>query len=260
MLGDLLLRLNKFLSSHKSAFFVSLLVIVSILLAGIARLKVTESIFATLPKGKSFEEFNRLVESKNIINQIVFSIEISPETDADAAREIAGNFTDSVGRYTNGYVRNTQAERPNVQEDVYQYVYSHFPVLIEPAYYQHIRSRIAPDSIRASVASTYNQLLTPGGSFLKQFVLNDPLGITGQYFRDLNAANNSGAMVMDDGIMFTADRKNILPPASIRAVRIKMWLFSSLWRHLKVNGTASTGITNSPISVPSKSLRGMRYR
>ena len=214
MLGDLLLRLNKFLSSHKAAFFLSLLVIVSILVAGIARLKVTESIFATLPKGKSFEEFNRLVESKNIINQIIFSLEVPAETDADAARELAGNFTDSLGRYTNGYVRNIQAERPNVQEDVYQYVYSHFPVLIEPAYYQHIQSRIASDSIRASVASAYNQLLTPGGSFLKQFVLNDPLGITGQYFRELNAANNSGAMVMDDGIMFSADRKSILIFAS----------------------------------------------
>ena len=214
MLGDLLLRLNKFLSSHKSAFFVSLLVIVSILLAGIARLKVTESIFATLPKGKSFEEFNRLVESKNIINQIVFSIEVSPETDADAAREMAGNFTDSLGRYTNGYVRNIQAERPNVQEDVYQYVYGHFPVLVEPSYYQHIQSRIVPDSIRASVTATYNQLLTPGGSFLKQFVLNDPLGITGKYFKELNAANNSSAMVMDDGIMFTADRKSVLIFAS----------------------------------------------
>lgn len=214
MLGDLLLRLNKFLSSHKAAFFLSLLAIVGILLAGIARLKVTESIFATLPKGKSFEEFNRLVESKNIINQIVFSLEIPAETDTDAAREIAENFTDSLGRYTNGYVRNIQAERPNVQEDVYQYVYSHFPLLIEPSYYTHIQSRIVPDSIRASVASTYNQLLTPGGSFLKQFVLNDPLGMTGRYFKELNAANNTGAMVMDDGIMFTADRKSILIFAS----------------------------------------------
>lgn len=214
MLGDLLLRLNKFLSSHKPAFFLSLLVIVSILVAGIARLKVTESIFATLPKGKSFEEFNRLVESKNIINQIVFSLEIPAETDTDAARELAENFTDSLGRYTNGYVRNIQAERPNVQEDVYQYVYSHFPLLIEPSYYSHIQSRIAPDSIRTSVASAYNQLLTPGGSFLKQFVLNDPLGITGRYFKELNAANNSSAMVMDDGIMFTADRKSILIFAS----------------------------------------------
>ncbi len=215
MLGDLLLRLNKFLSSHKPAFFLSLLVIVSFLLAGITRLKVTESIFATLPKGKSFEEFNRLVESKNIINQVVFSLEIPAETGTDAARELAESFSDSLGRYTNGYIRNIRAERPNAQEDVYQYVYSHFSAAHRRTLiYGHIRSRIASDSIRASVTATYNQLLTPGGSFLKQFVLNDPLGITGKYFRELNAVNNSNGMVMDDVSCSPLTAKSILIFAS----------------------------------------------
>lgn len=214
MIGDLLLRLNKFLSNHKAAFFLSLILIVGVLMAGIARLKVTESIFATLPKGKSFEEFNRLVESKNIINQVVLSLDIPAETTTDDAKLLAEVFSDSLGRYTNGYIRNIQAERPTVQEDVYQYVYSHFPQLIDSTYYTHIQSKILPDSIRNSVAATYNQLLNPGGTFLKQFILNDPLGITGKYFRELNAGSNSNGMVLDDGVMFTNDRKKLLVFAS----------------------------------------------
>jgi 1-acyl-sn-glycerol-3-phosphate acyltransferase len=214
MIGDLLLRLNKFLSSHKTAFFLSLAIIISILFAGILRLKVTESIFATLPKGKSFEEFNRLVESKNIINQIVFSIEVPDETNTDDAKLITEAFSDSLGRYTNGYIRNIQAERPNVQEDVYDYVYTHFPQLISPDYYEHIKGRLVSDSVRKSVTSTYNQLLTPGGPFLKQFIINDPLGITGKYFRELNTNNNSNGMVLDDGLMFSADRKKVIVFAS----------------------------------------------
>ncbi|NIJ55120.1 1-acyl-sn-glycerol-3-phosphate acyltransferase [Dyadobacter arcticus] len=210
MTGDFLLRLNQFLSRHKTAFFLGLLLIIIALLTGIARLRVSESIFATLPKGKSFEEFNRLVESKNIINQIVFSIDIPAETSTDDARFIAEAFSDSLSRYTKGYIKNIRSERPNVQEDVYQYVYSHFPQLIDSAYYKHVQSRINPDSIRSSVASVYNQLLTPGGSFLKKFILNDPLGITGRYYQELNANNNAGGMVMDDGLMFTADRKKVL--------------------------------------------------
>jgi 1-acyl-sn-glycerol-3-phosphate acyltransferase len=214
MIGDLLLRLNKFLSSHKTAFLLSLAIIVSVLFAGILRLKVTESIFATLPDGKSFEEFNRLVESKNIINQIVFSIEIPAETATDEAKALADAFSDSLGRYTNGYIRNIQAERPNVQEDVYDYVYTHFPQLINPEYYAHINAKLVPDSIRTAVTGTHNQLVTPGGSFLKQFIINDPLGITGKYFRELNANNNSNGMILDDGVMFSADRKKIIIFAS----------------------------------------------
>ncbi|MCE6991345.1 trifunctional MMPL family transporter/lysophospholipid acyltransferase/class I SAM-dependent methyltransferase [Dyadobacter sp. CY323] len=214
MTGDLLVRLNKFLSRHKTAFFLSLILLIVVLLTGISRLKVTESIFATLPKGKSFEEFNRLLENKNIINQIVFSIEIPAETSTDDARLIGEEFSDSLTRYTKGYIRNIQTERPNVQEDVYQYVYAHFPQLISSDYYKHIETRIAGDSIRGAVKSAYNQLLTPGGSFLKRFVLNDPLGITGPFFQNLNANNNSNGMVMDEGIMFSSDRKKVIVFAS----------------------------------------------
>ncbi|CAG5067675.1 Carboxy-S-adenosyl-L-methionine synthase [Dyadobacter sp. CECT 9623] len=214
MIGDLLLRLNKFLSGHKTAFYFTLILLCAFLFSGIFRLKVTQSIFAALPKGKSFEEFNQLVENKNIINQIVFSIKIPEDTDTESARMLAEGFSDSLTRYTKGYIRNLQIERPNVQEDLYEYVYTHFPQLIDESYYAHISSRLAPDSIKASVAATYNQLLTPGGSFLKAFILNDPLGITGKYFQSLNASNNAGNLVIDDGMMFSSDRRQMLIFAS----------------------------------------------
>ncbi|MCF0041656.1 trifunctional MMPL family transporter/lysophospholipid acyltransferase/class I SAM-dependent methyltransferase [Dyadobacter fanqingshengii] len=210
MIGDLLLRLHKFLSRHKPAFFLSLVALTSVLLLGISRLKVTESIFATLPKGKSFEEFNRLIESKNIINQIVFSIDIPDETTSDDAKLLGEAFSDSLTRYTHGAIRNIQIERPFAQEDVYQFVYGHFPQLIDSSYYSHIGIRLNPDSIKASVNSAYNQLTTPGGTFLKQFILNDPLGLTGPYFRKLNAGSNANGMVLEDGVMFTGDRKKMI--------------------------------------------------
>jgi 1-acyl-sn-glycerol-3-phosphate acyltransferase len=210
MIGDLLLRLNKFLSRHKPAFFLSLIVLISVLFLGISRLKVTESIFATLPKGKSFEEFNRLIESKNIVNQIVFSIDVPAETTSEDAKLLGEAFSDSLARYTNGNIRGIQIERPFVQEDVYQFVYGNFPHLIDSSYYKHISSRLNADTIQKSVSSAYNQLVTPGGTFLKQFIVNDPLGITGPYFQKLNTSSNANGMILEDGIMFTADRKQMV--------------------------------------------------
>lgn len=210
MIGDLLVRFNKFLSRHKPAFFLSLIILISVLFLGISRLSVTESIFATLPKGKSFEEFNRLIESKNIVNQIVFSINVPAETTSDDAKLLGEAFSDSLTRYTDGYIRAIQIERPFVQEDVYQFVYGNFPHLIDTSYYAHIASRLNADTIRKSVSSAYNQLITPGGTFLKQFIVNDPLGLTGPYFRKLNTSSNANGMVLEDGIMFTADRKQMV--------------------------------------------------
>ncbi|MBE9464087.1 1-acyl-sn-glycerol-3-phosphate acyltransferase [Dyadobacter subterraneus] len=210
MIGDLLLRLNTLLSRNKTAFFLSLLAIIAVLGFGISRLKITESIFSTLPKGKTFEEFNRLVENKSIINQIVFSINIKEETDTEDAKTLAENFASDLEKNTKEYIKNIQAVRPNIQQDVYDYTFARFPELIDSSYYQHIANKTKVDSIKISVSNSYKQLLAPGGTFLRQFILNDPLGVSGKYFRDLNAINNSNGMTVDDGLMFSKDRKQII--------------------------------------------------
>jgi len=214
MIGDLLLKLNLLLSKHKAVFFICLITLLGVLGYGISRLRVTESIFSTLPKGESFEQFTKLVESKNIINQIVFSLDTDPQISTDEALVLTEIFEDSLRRVTGKDIKNIQAVRPDIQQDVYSYSYAHFPEFIDSAYYSYILQKLQPDSVTMSVANAHKQLLTPGGTFLKQFVLNDPLSISGKYFRELNAVNNSSAMTVEDGIMFSANRKQIIITAS----------------------------------------------
>jgi 1-acyl-sn-glycerol-3-phosphate acyltransferase len=214
MIGDLLLRLNTLLSRQKTVFFLTLFLIIAVLGFGISRLKITESIFATLPKGKTFEEFNRLVENKSIINQIVFSVNIKSGTDTEDAKTLAEQFADSLQNHTKNYIKNIQALRPNIQQDVYEYTYARFPELIDSSYYAHIAGKTNPDSIKLAITASYKQLLAPGGTFLRSYVLNDPLGISGKYFRDLNAVNNANGVTVEDGLMFSKDRKQIIIMAS----------------------------------------------
>jgi 1-acyl-sn-glycerol-3-phosphate acyltransferase len=214
MIGDLLLKLHLLLSRQKVTFFLSLIALISILAVGIARLKVTESIFATLPKGKTFEELNRLVENRNLINQIVFSIDIPAETLTEDAAGIAETFADSLRAYTGDYIKDIQQYRPDAQQNVYTYTYENFPTLIDSGYYRFLADRTLPDSITTSVTSAYTQLLTPGGTFLKQFIVNDPLGLTANYFRSLNASSNTGGLIIEDGVMFSKDRKQVIVMAA----------------------------------------------
>ncbi|MCE7041539.1 trifunctional MMPL family transporter/lysophospholipid acyltransferase/class I SAM-dependent methyltransferase [Dyadobacter sp. CY312] len=213
MIGELLFKLNLLLSKHKAVFFLCLIGLIGVLGYGISRLRVTESIFATLPKGEKFEEFTQLIENKNIVNQIVFSLENDPENSGDESLEMVEVFADSLKPLAK-YIKNIQSVRPDIQQDVYNFTYTHFPELIDSAYYKHINNKIQPDSVHISISSAYRQLLTPGGSFLKQFVVNDPLGITAPYFRSLNNANNSTGMTVEEGVMFSADRKQIIVTAS----------------------------------------------
>lgn len=214
MIGELLQKLNTLLSRHKTVFFSILLLFISVLGFGISKLRVTESIFAALPKGKSFEEFNKLVESKSFLNQVIFSIRYDNETDELDAVDIAKTFSDSLKKHSDGLLSNIQYSRPDIAQEVYDYEYDHFPLLIDTAYYKGISEKIVADSVNAAITNVKNQLVSPGSSFFKQFLLNDPVGISSSYFKKLNAVNNTSGIIIEDGIMFSADHKNILITAT----------------------------------------------
>ena len=180
---------------------------------GISRLKINQSIFSSLPKNKSFEQINSLLENKNITNQVVFSVSVPGMGDADELQQMLSDFADSLTVVAGTLLKDIQATRPDVVEQVYNYYYSNFPYLIDSGYYSSIENKIAPDSIRSSVNTAYRQITSPGSAFLKKFVLNDPLGITGNYFKELGAINNSQDITVEDGVVFTKDKKKVLVTA-----------------------------------------------
>ncbi len=210
MIEELLLRLTGFFQRKRYAFLLVLTAFTLLMLWGISRLKISESIFSTLPKGKMFEEFNAVISNKNISNQIVFSLGSPPDEDPENTREAAGRFADSLAIVCRGYLAPVVAERPDMQQELYTYVFSHFPELIDPGYYSFLIRKIHPDTIRLSVQSAYKRLQTPEGAFLKEFVLNDPLYLTSAYFSRLGSLHNTEGLSIEDGLVFTADRSAVL--------------------------------------------------
>lgn len=210
MIGELLLKLTNFLQRKRYFFLLFLVIITAILAWGITRLKISESIFSTLPKGKMFDEFNKIISNKSISNQIVFSLNSSPEDDPDLLREIVGNFSDSLQIAGNGYLAEIISVREDMQAELYQHTYAHFPELIDSAYYSFILQKIKPDTIRVSVQAALRRLSTPEGSFIKEFVLNDPLYITSSYFNSLSTLHNAEQLTIEDGLVFSNDKSSIL--------------------------------------------------
>jgi len=176
-------------------------------------LKVSESIFSALPKGKSFEQFSKLIENKNIVNQVVFSIKTSGKTDAGEVQQLLDSFGDSLKKVSGNLLTDIATTRPDIEQQVYSYYYSSFPFLIDSSTYKLIDEKIIKDSIAQSVNASYGQLTSPGSPFLRQFILNDPLFITGKFFKELNVINNTQGYIVDDGIVYSKDRKQIFVTA-----------------------------------------------
>lgn len=209
-MGTWALKIVDFFIRQKILFFLCLAVFICFISIGISRLKITESIFSTLPKGKSFEQLNTLIENKNISNQVVFSLKITDKTDADEVAELASSFADTLKKIPKKYLTEIVAERPDVSDNVYNYFYENFPLLIDSDYYKAINEKLNEDSIKASLITSYNQLVSPGSSFLKKYLLNDPIFLTSDFFKNLNSTANSEEIIVEDGIIFTKDKKQIL--------------------------------------------------
>ncbi len=210
ILGNFALKIVEFFYRKKALFFLCLILSTVFISIGISRLQINESIFSTLPKGKSFEQLDNLVKNKSISNQVVFSIDFNDSTGDQDASAIANTFADSLKRVSKNYLADVVASRPDVSDHVYAYFYSQFPYLIDTSYYRILRNKSATDSIHMEILHAYDELVSPGSSFLKKYVLNDPLGLTGDFFKNIQSYSNSEGIVVDDGIVFSKNKKQIL--------------------------------------------------
>ena len=177
---------------------------------GIRNLRITEDIFAALPKGKQFQQFNSLIETKNISNQVLFSIETGENNDPDFHQQLIDEAAVLLDSACKNYLTDIRATRPDIQQEVYDYYYSAFPAFIDSGYYSHIDSCITTEKIKQSVSESYQRLLSPAGLFAKEFLVNDPLNITTPFFKQLNETANSNHIVLEDGIVYTEGKKSML--------------------------------------------------
>lgn len=207
-MGKIALKIVEFFYRRKVLFFVFLLALSGFIAAGISRLHINQNIFASLPKGKVFEQFNKLIESKNIANSVVFSIAI-PDNSDDDVPELVTSFADSLRNIAGNYLTGIAAIRPDVEEQFYQYYITNLPYLIDTGYYSMLDSKLIQDSVAASVTNTYNQLVSPGSAFLKKFLLHDPVGISGRFFKQLQQ-NAPQGFAVEDGVLYSKDHKKAL--------------------------------------------------
>ncbi|HRS08806.1 MAG TPA: 1-acyl-sn-glycerol-3-phosphate acyltransferase [Bacteroidia bacterium] len=209
-MGSIFIGLYRLFVRKTILFSGFVLLVAAVSIAGIKRLNITENIFAILPKGQEFQKFNTLLESKNISDQVVFSLSLAKDSNPDEYAEVAEHIKSTLDSVSNNLLTDIVAIRPDVQQEVYDYYFSHFPLLIDSNYYSLIAKRTENDSITVSIKSDYEKLTNPSGLFIKQFILNDPLGITAEYFKQLGITGNSSNYIVEDGIIFTPGKKAIL--------------------------------------------------
>lgn len=191
MISNLLVRATQYLFRKKAFFFLTLAGLGLFLSNGLRKLNVSESIFDSLPKSSAFTDFQKLISDSRLDNRVLFALDVPPGTDPGNLRDTVALFGEQLKSRSAEYLTGIREFRENMDSEVMEYVLDHFPELIDPDYYATFSDKITKEAIETSVIQNRSRLNTPEGTWIKELVLKDPLGITYPFFETLK--NSSGA-------------------------------------------------------------------
>lgn len=206
MLGKGINYIINFFCAKKYVFGLFLIAIIAVLSYGVSKLSLNENIFSTLPKGNAYANFFKFIDQENLSNQLIISIAVSETEDKDV-EHLATVFSDSISASVQGLIKNLTIKRPDVEKEVYAYYHQNFPVFITDDYYESIENKIKKDSVRLSLINAQQNLLSPSGFVLKEFILNDPLYISSNFFKTLEKNTNFSNITIEDGFVFSNDKQ-----------------------------------------------------
>src|SRR5690606_24027494 len=97
----------------------------------------------------------------------------------------------------------------NIQQTI-EFVYDNLPLFLDESDYALIDKKLNNDSISVQVEKNYKTLISPTGIVAKDFILNDPLGISFMGLKKLQELNSGDDFQLKDGFLLTKDNSKLL--------------------------------------------------
>ncbi len=207
----LFLSLYNFLKASKIRFFGTALVVLAVLYYFAAQLTFQENITALIPASEQSSLATKVLEQVNFADKITVIIKNKANEDTAVLSAYANRFTDSLKATSSPYIAKIQGKMDEEHlQETFDFVYQNLPLFLDENDYAVINQKINTDSIAQIVQSNYRSLISPTGIVSKDFILKDPFGISFMALSKLQQLGLGDDFVLENGYLFTKDKKNIL--------------------------------------------------
>ena len=175
-----------------------------------SRIRFEEDITRIIPKNENADIATKVLKQLNFSDKITVIIEKDKNGSIDDLTETATNFIDSL-KTCDAYIKNIQGkvDDENIQQ-TFDFVYQNLPYFLDEKDYQNIEKKLSNDSISKQVESNYRTLISPTGIIAKDFILNDPLGISFIALKKLQQLSIGDDFILKDGFIITKDESTLL--------------------------------------------------
>ncbi|MCC9017836.1 1-acyl-sn-glycerol-3-phosphate acyltransferase [Flavobacterium lipolyticum] len=203
--------IHLFVNRRKSLSVILAILILFVFGFFASQIKFEEDITKLIPTNDKTDVTAKVLKQLNFADKTTVIFKLDKNGTEDDLKEMATAFSDSVTQSCKPYVSGIQGkiDEENIQETI-DFVYRNLPLFLENKDYEVLQSKLQKDSIAATVQGNYKSIIAPSGFITKDFILQDPLGISFIALKKLQQLNIGDDFTLDNGFVVTKDKKKLL--------------------------------------------------
>jgi 1-acyl-sn-glycerol-3-phosphate acyltransferase len=176
-----------------------------------SQIKFEEDITKLIPTNDKADATAKVLKQLNFADKTTVIFKLEKNGSEEDLKEMATAFSDSVSKTCKPYITGIQGkiDEENIQKTI-DFVYNNLPLFLENKDYNLIQDKLQKDSITATVEGNYKSIISPSGFITKDFILQDPLGISFIALKKLQQLNIGDDFTLDNGFVMTKDKKKLL--------------------------------------------------
>lgn len=205
------LAIQTFANKNKVIFLGILLTIVFVFGFFASKISFQENITQLIPSNEQSEITSKVLQQVNFADKTTIIINRKANGSVDDLTKYASLFLDSINKNCKPFIGKIQGkvDDENLQES-FDFIYNNLPIFLEDNDYKTIQNKIQSDSISKILEADYKSLISPTGIVSKDFILQDPLGISFIALKKLQQLNIGDDFLLQNGFVITKDKNNLL--------------------------------------------------
>ena len=175
-----------------------------------SKIQFEEDITRIIPKNEQSDISAKVLQQLNFSDKITVIIEKEGKGTVDDLTETATVFLDEIAT-ADAYIKDIQGKVADEDmQQTFDFVYHNLPLFLEEDDYLQIEKKLNSDSITRQVGSNYRTLVSPTGIVAKDFIVDDPLGLTFIALKKLQQLSVGDEFHIKSGFLVTQDESKLL--------------------------------------------------
>ena len=210
-MANLFINIYNFFSHNKAFMWLLLGVTVILMIVSAVNVRYVEDITNFFPKQK--QDISLIFDNLKAKDKLVVMFTLkSDESNIDSLIACAEDLSELV----NANKEFTEQAKIKIEiddsmvESMSDFVYDYLPLFLDDADFEQLDSITQSAAIAERINHNYNNLLSPIGGYISDFVYKDPLGLGSNLLKELKNQGNNFHYTIVDNYIFSTDQKTLL--------------------------------------------------